>query len=470
MQIQILSGIYADENADFRTSYPRNLIPVPKENGISKGHLLPADGIAAAGTGPGIDRGGINWNGALYRVMGTSLVRVDAVGAVTVLGTIPGPDLVTLDYGFGRLSIGGGGGLRYWDGATLTQVTDLDLGTVVDQMWVDGYFMSTDGTSLIVTELNNPTAVNPLKYGSAEVDPDRVVALRKLHNEPAAVGRYTIEFFDNIGGDLFPFQRIKGAQIKRGAIGTHAVCEFSEAGADVLAFLGSGRNEPPAVYFGANSNSVKVSTREIDTILQGYTEDQLALSVVEARVDKSHHMLYVHLPDQTLVYDSGATAALGVPVWFTLTSSVVGLGQYRARNLVWCYDAWQCGDPTSAALGRLVSDVSTHYGAVIGWDFGTMITYNEGLGCIFHMLELVALPGRVPLGADPVVWTSFSFDGETWSDEKSCPAGRQGQRTRRITFLKQESMRLMRIQRFRGTSDAHLPFARLEATIEALYG
>jgi hypothetical protein len=147
---------------------------------------------------------------------------------------------------------------------------------------------------------------------------------------------------------------------------------------------------------------------------------------------------------------------------------VVGLGQYRARNFVWCYDKWLCGDPTSTALGQMVDTVSTHYGQTIGWDFGTTILYNGGFGAILHQIELVALPGRVALGADPVVWTSFSLDGETWSQERPCSAGVQGDRLRRLTWLQNGPMQNWRIERFRGTSDAHIAFARLEIQLEPL--
>ena len=92
------------------------------------------------------------------------------------------------------------------------------------------------------------------------------------------------------------------------------------------------------------------------------------------------------------------------------------------------------------------------------------------MGAIFHQLELVSLPGRVALGANPVVWTSYSIDGETWSQEKACSAGVQGDRTKRITWLKQGFMRNWRIQKFRGTSDAHISVARLEAQLEPLNG
>lgn len=218
MQIPILNGIYTDSGPDLRTSYPVNLVPVPKNSGVSAGFLRPADGIVANGTGPGIDRGGINWRGACYRVMGTNLVSVASNGTVTTLGDVGTGDLVTFDYSFDRLAIASGGRLYYWNGTTLTQVTDPDLGTVLDVVWVDGYFMTTDGEFLIVTELSDPTQVNPLKYGSSEVDPDPVVALLKLRNEIYALNRNTIEVFDNVGGDFFPFQRIDGAQIQRASL------------------------------------------------------------------------------------------------------------------------------------------------------------------------------------------------------------------------------------------------------------
>ena len=84
VQIPILNGIYTDGSPNFRTSYPVNLIPVPKENGISSGFLRPADGLIATGTGPGVDRGGINWNGVCYRVMGSNLVSISSGGAITM--------------------------------------------------------------------------------------------------------------------------------------------------------------------------------------------------------------------------------------------------------------------------------------------------------------------------------------------------------------------------------------------------
>jgi hypothetical protein len=466
MQISILNGIYTDNGPDFRTSYPVNMVPVPKNSGISTGYLRPGDGLVANGTGPGIDRGGINWQDECYRVMGTKLVSVASNGAVTVLGDVGGPvnQLVTFDYSFDELAIASGGRLYYWDNSTLTQVTDPDLGLVLDVVWVDGYFMTTDGEFLIVTELSNPLQVNPLKYGSSEVDPDPVVALLKLRNEIYALNRNTVEVFDNIGGDLFPFQRIDGAQLQKGVVGTFACCVYI----DRIAFLGSGRNESPSIYVGAAATTQKISTQEIDELLLTYTEAQLSLVKLEARNDKSHQHLYVHLPDRTIVYDAAASEALGDQVWFTLTTTVVGFAQYRARNLVWAYDKWLVGDPQSSTIGYLVDDIGSHWGQRVRWEFGTIIAYNEGKGALFQKIELVSLTGRVALGTNPQISTSYSLDGLSYSQDRYIYVGTIGNTSKRLAWFQQGHMRNWRIQRFRGDSDSHIAFARLEMQIEGL--
>ena len=466
MQIPILSGIFTDNGPDFRTSYPVNLVPVPKSNGISQGFLRPADGLVSNGTGPGVDRGGINWNGICYRVMGSKLVTVSSTGVITVLGDVGNNGLlVTMDYSFDRLAIASNEDLFYYSPSLgLIQVTDPDLGIVLDVVWVDGYFMTTDGEFLIVTELSDPTQVNPLKYGSSEIDPDPVVALLKLRNEIYALNRNTIEVYDNVGGDLFPFQRIEGAQIEKGVVGTHACCVYLES----IAFVGSGFNEAPGVYLGGNAKASKISTQEIDQILLEFTEAQLSTIKIEARNDKAHEHLYIHLPDRTVVFDAAATQDLGQPVWFVLTSSLVGLSKYRAQNLVWCYDKWLVGDPTSVAVGYMVQNISSHYGQKVRWEFGTTIVYNEGRGAIIQNLELVGLTGSAAYGIEPTINTSYSTDGQTYSQQKFINAGKTGQRAKRLVWFQQGWMRNWRIQRFQGTSDAHMSFARLEAQIEPL--
>jgi hypothetical protein len=464
MQIPILNGIYADAAPDFRTSYPKNLVPVPKQTGISAGYLRPADGVVEAGTGPGVGRGGINWNGVLYRVMGTKLVSIAENNTVTEIGDVGGTNRVTFDYGFTYLAIASNNNLFLYNGTTLTQVTDPDLGVVLDVVWVDGYYMTTDGEFLIITDLANPFAVNPLKYGSSEADPDPINALLKLRNEVYALNRNTIEVFDNVGTTGFPFQRIAGAQIQKGAVGTHACCVFM----DNIAFMGGGRNEAPSIFMGANGSTQKIATREIEQILATYTETQLASAFLEERIDKAHQFLIIHLPNHTLVFDGASTQAMGQPIWFTLSSTLTGDSQWKAQSVIWVYDKWQVYNPTNTQFGYLDDTISSHWGVEIGWEFGTQIVYNESNGAIFHQLELIALTGHVAADTSPTIWAQHSSDGETWSVEKPVRAGTLGQRAKRLVWLQQGYMNNWRIQRFRGTSEAHISISRLEARLEPL--
>jgi len=466
MQIPILNGVFADNAPDLRQSYPVNMVPVSIKSGISNGYLRPGDGIVQFTTGPGIDRGGIEWQGVCYRVMGTKLVTVSSTGVVTILGDVGSGGLVTFTYSFELLAIASGGRLYYWNPVTsvLAQVTDPDLGTVLDVVWVDGYFMTTDGEFLIVTELTNPFDVNPLKYGSSEIDPDPVVALIKLRNEVYAINANTIEVFDNVGGSFFPFNRIDGAQVQKGAVGTHACCEFMQR----IAMVGGGRGEAPSVYLAANATTEKIATREIDQILEEYSEATLSQILLEQRVEKDHIFLYIHLLDKTLVFDGTTSAALGQLVWFVLTTTTAGFAQYRARNFIYCYDKWILGDPQSSNLGIVSEDISSHWGQIVRWEFGTTIVYNESLGAVFHQMELVSLTGSVALGLDPTISTSYSIDGKSYSQDRFIKVGTTGSPAKRLVWFQQGFMRNWRIQRFRGTSDAHISVARLEAQIEPM--
>ncbi len=462
--IPILSGISAS-GSDFRSAYPVNLIPVPKVQGISQGYLRPAEGIVAVADGGGANRGGTRFGDKQYRVMGNRFVRVDEDGTVTFIGNVTGTNWVSFAESFDYLAINGGGNIYLYDGTTFAQITDVDLGTSLDVEWINGYFISTDGTSLVVTDLSNPFSVNPLRYGSSEISPDPVVSLLKLRNEIYAMNRFTIEVFAAVSnpGLGFPFGRIDGAQIMKGVIGSRACCEFMQA----LAFLGGGDNEPPSVWLGGGGDATKVSTREIDDILRAYPDTVLETAVLEARSDRSHQFLYIHLPDKALVYDGAASASMEQPVWFVLQSGSTPAG-YRARGMVWCYNRWNVADPFGTKIGYLTDAVGSHYGDDTLWEFTTPIIYNGGKGVQVHELELVALTGDVALGDDPTIATQYSGDGVRWSQPRYIRAGRKGELSKRLVWDRQGIFTNWRIQRFSGDSRAHISFARLEADMEML--
>lgn len=160
--------------------------------------------------------------------------------------------------------------------------------------------------------------------------------------------------------------------------------------------------------------------------------------------------------------------ATGKLIWFNLSSEIIGTGKWKADSLIWAYDSWYTFHTENNKIGYLSNMLSTQWGEKVGWRFGTLVMYNEADGVLFHELELVSLPGSTAAGVEPVIWTQYSEDGLTWSLEKAIDAGKTGERNKRLVWFRQGKMQKRRMQRFRGTSDAHIAIAALEAKLEPL--
>jgi hypothetical protein len=460
MRLPLLSGITADSTAEFLTSYPLNLEVVAVDNKIAKAAFRATSGAITVVAGPGIDRGGINWNGVLYRVMGTKLVSVSSTGVITEIGDVGGSGPVTFDIAFQHLIVRSSDQLYYWDGTTLTHVTDTDLGPVIDMLWIDGYTMTTDGTSIIVTELNDPTSVLPLKYGSAEEDPDMVTGLIKARDEAYALGQYTIQVFQNVGGNGFPFQPVKSATIPVGCVGPTAKCLYG----DSFAFVGSARNEAIGVYIAGSGTATRISSRAIDDELAKISDP--AQIILENRTSRAERRLFVHLPDKSLVFLMNASKILGEPVWYVAQS---GNGEpYRLRHAVECYGKTYVGDAAGNLLGELTDAVSTHFGDAAEWKFDVGLLYNQAKGGIVNSIELVGLPGRAPFGTVGTAWLSMTRDGQNFSVERGIPMGRAGQTSLRLQWRPRTNFRNWIGFRFRGNSAAMPGFAACEAQVTPL--
>ena len=455
--ISLLAGIVGTETAEFAQSVPVNLEPIAIENNISKGQLRSAMGALPFATGPGIDRGGILWRGICYRVMGTSLVKVMRDGSVVTIGDVGGGGKVAMDYSFDRLGIASGGKLYYWDGTALVQNTSVNLGLVIDMLWIDGYFMTTDGTTVIVTELSNPMIVKPLKYGAADEDPSECVGLVKLRDEVYVCDRYTIQVFRNIGGNGFPFQTVKGATLPFGVVGTYAKTLFGAS----FAFVGSARNENLSVFLAGDGTAIKISSRELDRALAGVVDP--AAIIVEKRVSTNEARLIVHLPTESWVFLQNASQLVGDYLWYKAQS---GVGQpYRLRNPVNAYGKRLVGDLNSNAIGYLTDTVTTHFGQFAQWQLDLGILYNQGKGAILHSIEMIALPGR---GIGPsTIFMSLTKDGETYSQERGITVAK-ADREKRIQWRPHTRFARYMGMRLRSNDSALAGIAAMEANIVGL--
>jgi hypothetical protein len=450
-QIPIQTGVRVKDGS-FRKSYPLNLRHKIVESGLSKGELVAAHGARQLSTGPGADRGGTVWEGKHYRVMGTKLVRVAANGTATELGTLVSDGLnVGFAHGFDQLAIASSQRLYYWNDSSLAQVTDPDLGLVIDVTWIDGYFVTTDGEHLIVTELNDPTAVDPLKYGSAETVPDPVVGVDVLREELVAIGRYSLQFFRNVGGNGFPFQNVRGAMIPYGAVSARAKCRIL----GTLAFVGSGVDEPLGVFIVSAGAAVRISDEEIEAIL-AECADETAISV-EARSFGDETQLVVHAGEASVAISLRGSQEADAGLWHRLSTNG---GAYRPRNAVWVHSEHFVGDCTSGALGVLDDGLTAHFGEEPGWSFDAGLLYNDGRGFILREVEIT---GQFPQ-EEGAVFFSMTRDGGLWSNEVSLRL--TGRRDQRVVW--RPNVRCGRMAGFRFRGHGRVAVARTDAQGEPL--
>jgi len=456
-QISLVSGIYSDKQADYRISYPKNFYPVVQDTGISGAYLRQTPGIRQFAQGEGIERGSIVFNNILYQVSGTQLIRVFANGVTQAIGTIPGSGRVSMSSSFDRIGIVADNKAFYWsEGAGLEQITDPDFGYAIDGIFISGYFLYVDNESVFNADLNDPLSINPLSFGSAEVDSDPIIGIEKVGNEAYVCGSQTIQILQNVGGGGFPFQSNPAAFITRGIVGTHAKTEVDK----VLYFVGAGKGASASVYASSGGSIDEVATPEIAKIIQSYSDADLATVYCESYNLDNQYFLLIHLPDTTLVYDIYGSQKGGLRLWHIRDTTATGYQRV--------YGSWIVGDSMNGRIGALNEDEATEYGKVVTREFSTPLGFVDGYSFIVHEAIIYGLPGRTVLSDNPKLFMAVSRNGVTWSQERESSTGTQGQYDYTCRWLRLGRANSQMSMKFRLASNSFYNAARLEVRVEPL--
>lgn len=463
-QVSIVSGIYV-KGADYRQSYPVNYYPAVMSNGISKAYLRPSPGLVQFSTAPGADRGGLEFRGELYRVSGSRLIKVSPNAVVTDLGYIPGSGRVSIARGFDRFCIvTAGKGFYYIPESGLVEITDPNFSMATDVVFLDGYFVFTDGDFIFPAELSDPLTFDPIKFGSAEIDSDPIQSLEVVRNELHAVGSTTVEIYQNVGGAGFPFQRVKGAVITKGSVGRNAAVEIE----DGLFFVGGGREEAPSVYIGGGGSARRISTDEIDKLLQEYTPQQLATITIDTYSSEGCYFVAINVPDKTLCFDIWSSATAGMPLWHIRTAAGEGDTPWRCSQPVRVYGKWIGGDPNTGRLCEIRNDVATEYGEVVFREFSTPLSFVDGNGFIVHEMKIFGIPAPTQLAVNPKMSISISKNGVEYGTERWVMSGKRGDHNYSPVWRKIGRADKTMTARFRVVNDSLFTPSRLEARVEQL--
>ena len=346
-----------------------------------------------------------------FRVNGTTFYEIDESGISTELGTVSGTDTVSFANSFNTQAIVADGRYYLYDPTNgFREVTDSDLGNPIDVVWVDGYYFFTDGEFIYHTDINDESAIDPLKFATAEFMPDDTLGVTKTQDNKVAVfGRYTVEYFTNTAQDNFAFQRIQQRAIKIGIVGTHCKCEVESS----FFILGGRKEQSVGCWAVAVGGTQKVSTREVDKVIGAYTEIELADSVVETYSEDGYQYVVYHLPNETLLFNYTLSRSVGIEQSWTILQTG---DDKNYRGIHYVNDIrihkWILGDKTNGNLGILTETLATQYDELCTWELYSPWYYLEGASV--DMLEVEILPGFNDQG-DATVFLSLTYDGVNYS-------------------------------------------------------
>jgi len=473
--LPITGGFYQSESLPISAQRCINWIPsiVQTANAAQNEVLFPTPGQKSFVTLVGANRGSHEMAEIAFEVNGNTLFQVNEDKTTVSIGTIEGTGRVSMaDNGTKLVIVVPGGRAYVYDGTTLDQITDADYILSDTVSYKDGFFVFTasDGSVFFNSELNNPSSIRGLDFGTAEIDPDRIVASHVTHNDLFVIGTKTIEPFQNIGGADFPFQRIEGANIQKGA---HA--KFSIIGLDeTFAFVGGGENEKSAIYQVVSRSAVqKISTPAIDNAIQDYTADEISNCFAMSYFERGNQLAIFtfessRIPSRTFAYNATTSKILGIPIWFEFQSGVSN-NRWNISSIVLVYGKLLAGT-TTGQIVELDNKTFDDLGSPILRQV-TTLTVSDDEEPFFIPKIILWLESGVGTttgqGSDPSVSMDFADDGENFGNDRLRKIGKIGKRGQQTEWRRNGRIPVFRVFRFTITAPIKAVVRKLQAVANA---
>ena len=476
--LEIAKGFYVSDSLPLSAQRCINWIPViPQAAALNNRALFDAPGLTLFGTVGGINRGAQEMGEVPYFVNGNTLYSVDALGVETSRGTVEGAGRVSLANNGQYLVVVVPGGKAYAFNNvdnSFAEITDPDYRPSDTVVYKDGYFVysETAGNVFFNSALNDPLTYSGLDFGTAEINPDRIVALHVNHNELFVCGAETVELFQNVGGSGFPFQRIAGANIQKGVHAKFSLVEFD----NTFMFIGGGLNEQSAIWKVSGSSSAqKISTSAIDNAIQEFTRDEIESAFSWTYSAGGNFFAGFtfesnRIPSKTFVFDATTSALSGEQTWHERQTGV-NYNSWRVSSIVSAHGKLLVGDALGGNIGYIDKDSYTEYGEVMVQERSSQPYQANGLPIFVGDLILTMESGvglTLGQGSDPQVRMDFSDNGgRTFSSEFSRTYGKIGEYTSLPTWRRQGRIPHHRVVRFKTSDPVKSVIIKLEADVIA---
>ena len=308
---------------------------------------------------------------------------------------------------------------------------------------LDTFFIAQtpDSNQFVISASNDGSTWDPLDFASKEGDAFRLVSTLTDHELLILFGTQSIEFWQDVGGATFPFQRISGGVIEQGC---GAGFSPAKVGEGTVMWLGYDVRGEAVVWKATGYNPQRASNHCVETALQGYRKAgaRLDTCVGIAKQMGGHQFYELHVPaangglGATWVYDDTASTQLGAAQWHEKASW--DQGQWKApidRPHAYCYGMHITGDAHSGNLYEESFDYFDHAGAPIRRMRSAPHLHNNGNMVFYGAMWVDAMVGASSKLLDgnghprpPQMMRQSSNDGGfTWGNERWVSMGMTGQ-------------------------------------------
>lgn len=232
-------------------------------------------GFKAWSTCDGADRGHYEMAGALYKLNGTTLYKVDQAGGCTSVGTIAGSDRAVFATDGTYLGIVSGNSIYKCDGSTTTTVTQSVVTSPTWIAWLNSQWLIGDADrQYSVSNVGDIDSWNALNSAYAEQKADSGVRGYIFNNLLYYLCSDHTEIFYNSGVGNPPFDRQETALVNIGCAGKHAVTNTRQ----YLYWLGNDKKFYRAISGSFQtvsstglSNKIEAMTVTSDCVMSSFT-------------------------------------------------------------------------------------------------------------------------------------------------------------------------------------------------------
>lgn len=385
--------------------------------------------------GSGMPRGGLSFDPGdkLYAAHGHTLWEIDNAGAKTNRGTLlTGSGRCSLAHnGVQVMIVDGTYGYIFNTGTNVfAQITDVDFPTNPQTVtYQDQYFIVNKGNSnqFYISALSNGTAWAALDVGSAESNPDDLIAVFADSSELMLFGALSTEFHQDTGAADFPYQRIPGAATEWGLAARWSLAKFDNS----IAYLAKNRMGQVMVAKLNGYLPQRISTPDIDSEINGYTITSDA-SAYSYMLD-GHPMYQINFPSagRSWLFDGLTGFWHRVKGW--------NLERHRGEWAVEFLGSLIVADYNDGWLYRMNPDTYTDNGQPIESEIISENISSPDLERFVIDRLRIDLESGVGLatgqGSDPQISLSVSRDnGNTYGAEMFRPMGAVGKNRYRVEW------------------------------------